>query len=91
MNRDDLLRMLDLHGKEAKPPPADEGGGLEIMPAEAPPPAASASPTALALDEWGLRRGREVLAESARIKALGLGAEAVADFHGAAFGAIRSL
>jgi hypothetical protein len=85
MNRDDLLRMLDLHGKEAKPPPTDEGDGLDIMPAEAPPPAASSSPTALALDEWGLRRGREVLAESARIQRLALGAEAVADFHGAAF------
>jgi uncharacterized protein with von Willebrand factor type A (vWA) domain len=39
----------------------------------------------LELDEWSRRRGREVLAESERVRKTGLGEEAVADMHGAAF------
>src|SRR5205823_7873364 len=53
---------------------------------------APASPTALHLDDWGLRRGRDVLRESERLQEClaGLGdeerqAHAVADFHAAAF------
>src|SRR4051812_30832406 len=73
--------MLDLGGKEAAPKEATE---LAITPTQ-PRPSAAASPTALELDEWALRRGREVLAESDRIRQTGLGEDAVADMHGAAF------
>jgi uncharacterized protein with von Willebrand factor type A (vWA) domain len=82
VNKDDLLRMLDLSGKEAAPEKAEE---LAITPVAAATAPASAEPTALELDDWGLRRGREVLQESERLQALALGEHAVADFFGAAF------
>src|SRR4051812_44703310 len=73
--------MLDLQGKDAR----EEGAAdVPIARADA-PPAAHTSPTALELDEWGLRRGREVLAESERLRQTGLCEDAAADFHGAAF------
>jgi uncharacterized protein with von Willebrand factor type A (vWA) domain len=81
VDSDDLLRMLDLHGKEAAREDAAEPA---ITPAGA-LGAADASPTALELDDWGLRRGREALAESDRLRQTGLDENAVADFHGAAF------
>src|SRR4051794_8259671 len=74
--------MLDLQGKDAAP--KEESADVPITPADAPPPV-HASPTALELDEWGLRRGREVLAESERLRRTGLCEDAAADFHGAAF------
>src|SRR5262245_5032716 len=74
--------MLDLAGKDAAREEAAEPA--ITTPAEAPRKAA-ASPTALVLDEWGLRRGREALAESERLRQTGLDDNAVADFHGAAF------
>lgn len=90
MSNDDLLKMLDLPGKE----PAPTDSALNLMPGgdAAGTPPASASPTALKLDEWGLRRGEDVLRESARLQecladlaGLDEQAHAVADFHGAAF------
>jgi uncharacterized protein with von Willebrand factor type A (vWA) domain len=81
MDSDDLLRMLDLHGKET---PREEAIEPAITPSEVPVPA-HASPTALELDEWGLRRGREALAESERLRQTGLDENAIADFHAAAF------
>jgi uncharacterized protein with von Willebrand factor type A (vWA) domain len=88
MTDEDLLRMLDLKGRA----PAAEGGPLAIRPGEETKPTAPASPTALHLDDWGLRRGRDVLRESGRLREClaGLGdeerrAHAVADFHAAAF------
>jgi uncharacterized protein with von Willebrand factor type A (vWA) domain len=81
MDRDELLNMLDLSGKEITPQEARE---LAITPTEA-EPIREASPTALELDEWGLRRGREVLDESERAQQTGLDEHALADFHGAAF------
>ncbi|MFO0877571.1 MAG: hypothetical protein U0840_09365 [Gemmataceae bacterium] len=42
------------------------GDGLIITPVEAGTPEIAANPTALEIDEWGLRRGRELLTESAR-------------------------
>jgi uncharacterized protein with von Willebrand factor type A (vWA) domain len=80
VDRDDLLRLLDLEGKED--PEATEGP--DIRP-DVPVPARAASPTALRLDGWALRRGRDLLKESERMQGMGLGAEAVADFHGCAF------
>ena len=80
MNRDDLLKMLDLGGHEAAPR-VDSSLAFSLGPA-AP---ALESATALVLDGWGLRRGEEVLAESERLAKTGLDAHAAADFHGAAF------
>jgi uncharacterized protein with von Willebrand factor type A (vWA) domain len=78
----DLLKMLDLGGEDPRPtPPADTA----IAPLGPTTPATPAGPTALDLDAWGLRLGRELLAESDRIKGLGLDEFAVADFHGCAF------
>src|SRR5947209_739084 len=79
MDRDELLKLLDLDGRAA---PAGDDGPAVTPAAAGPPP--SAHPTALDLDDWALRRGRELLAESGRLAALGLGEHAVADFHGAA-------
>jgi hypothetical protein len=72
--------MLDLAGKDAER--VDSVEPAILTPSEA-PRKADASPTALALDDWGLRRGREALAESNRLKQTGLDDNAVADFHGA--------
>jgi uncharacterized protein with von Willebrand factor type A (vWA) domain len=83
VNREELLKMLDLVGKEA--PPARQDAELEITPHEGDSSGGPASPTALELDGWGLRRGREVLEESERLQRLDLSAEAIADFHGCAF------
>jgi uncharacterized protein with von Willebrand factor type A (vWA) domain len=81
MDKNDLLKMLDLGGKEAPPQEATE---LAITSTDT-QPKASASLTALELDEWALRRGREVLADSERLQRTGLDELAVADMHGAAF------
>ena len=76
MNKDALLKLLDLGGVDAVP---DEPGGVSFTPTAIPPPA-FAYPTALDLDDWGLRRGKDLLAESERIRRLGLDADAAADF-----------
>jgi uncharacterized protein with von Willebrand factor type A (vWA) domain len=88
VSNEDLLKMLDLAGKEA---PA-EVKDLTIAPAEPRAKEAPASPTALRLDGWGLRRGADVLRESERLRdclaTLGdreTQERAAADFHGAAF------
>ena len=88
MTNDDLLKMLDLDGQERSP----KGEPLAITSGEDCKPQAPASPTALHLDSWGLRRGRDVLRESERLQEClaDLGDEehrghAVADFHAAAF------
>jgi uncharacterized protein with von Willebrand factor type A (vWA) domain len=88
VSNEDLLKMLDLAGKEA---PA-EVKDVTIAPAEPRAKEAPASPTALRLDGWGLRRGVDVLRESERLRdclePLGdreAQERAAADFHGAAF------
>jgi hypothetical protein len=81
MDRDELLRMLDLIGKEVAP---EEARDLAITPTEQ-QPTKPASPTALELDEWGLRRGREILDDSERAQQTGLDQNAIADCHGVAF------
>jgi uncharacterized protein with von Willebrand factor type A (vWA) domain len=83
VTRDDLLKMLDLAGKEAVP--AEGATDLAITPTTPTPPSAAASPTALVLDSWGLRKGEELLASNDRIKALKLESHEAADFHAAAF------
>src|SRR5437660_712783 len=64
MSNDDLLRMLDLEGKEA--PPTNEP--LPITAAGVGAKSTPASPTVLCLDDWGLRRGEDVLRESERLQ-----------------------
>ena len=81
MSPDELLQLLDL---KAQPPP-------ERTPPLAPPepdsrsPAGAARPTALEVDAWGLRRGRDLVAESVRLQHLGTDALAAADFFAAGF------
>jgi uncharacterized protein with von Willebrand factor type A (vWA) domain len=88
MTNDDLLKMLDLEGRE----PVAKCEPLAITSGEQTKPTAPASPTALHLDDWGIRRGQDVLRESERLQGClaELGdeerqAHAVADFHAAAF------
>src|SRR5688572_8666298 len=81
MNKDDLFKLLDLNGKEAPP---EEVAELTIMPSVS-PLAGEVSPTALELDEWSLRQGRNLLAESQRLQSLAVDEHAVADFHACAF------
>ena len=80
MNPNDLLKLLDLGGKEAAPP----GDPVVIEPSEL-PASVSRHATALEIDEWGLRRGRDLLAESERLRQVGTDAFAAADFFAAAF------
>jgi uncharacterized protein with von Willebrand factor type A (vWA) domain len=81
MDPNDLLRLLDLDGKPPDPPPdsptvSTPAGG---------PPSGDAGPTALDIDAWGLRRGRDLVAESDRLRKSGTDAFAAADFFAAAF------
>src|SRR5205085_106683 len=78
MSNEDLLKMLDLGGEEAPPQgealPITAGGGETTAPA---------SPTALRLDAWGLRRGEDVLRESERLP------QCLADGCGGEVGGLR--
>jgi hypothetical protein len=80
MDKDQLLKLLDLGGQEV----TASTQGLTIA-ADDPSPNDAASPTALELDEWALRRGRDLLAGSQRLQELGQGEFAVADLHACAF------
>ena len=81
MDAKDLLQLLDLDSKPPDPPLA--ASALSIN-AEA-KPSVPASPTALVIDAWGLRRGRDLIAESERLRNAGTGEFAAADFFTAAF------
>ncbi len=81
MDPKDLLRMLDLDGR----PPDRAAGEAVVTPGDGSPPAADASPTALELDAWGLRRGRDLVAESDRLRAAGTDEYAAADFFACGF------
>src|SRR4051794_4937030 len=81
MDPKDLLTLLDLGGKLPDAPA--ESGVIAASPTSTPP--ADASPTALAVDAWGLRRGRDLVAESDRLKAAGTDPLAAADFFACAF------
>src|SRR5262245_32591060 len=87
MDRDELLRMLDLDGAEPDPPPADAPADdpLAAPAAEGGTPPGATNPNALEVDEWGLRRGRDLLHEHAALGHRGLDEHAMADFHAAAF------
>ena len=79
MDPNELLKLLDL---KAKPPPTDAPAGPAASPG---PPAASKCLTALEVDAWGLRRGRDLLAESERLRQACTDAFAAADFFAAGF------
>ena len=80
MDPNELLKLLDL---KAQPPPArNTDDGAAPNPGTQP---TAASPTALEVDEWGLRRGRDLVAESERLRACGTDEFAAADFFTAAF------
>ncbi|MBA4192840.1 MAG: hypothetical protein C0467_33175, partial [Planctomycetaceae bacterium] len=83
MDPNDLLKMLDLNGKPPRPPDKS----LSITSHEAVPHESTEakSPTALVVDEWGLRRGRDLIAESDRLKKSCGDEFAAADFFGVAF------
>jgi uncharacterized protein with von Willebrand factor type A (vWA) domain len=74
--------MLDLGARPARPPD-DTPPVVAAGRAAEPPP--EASPTALAVDAWGLRRGRDLVAESERMRKCGTDEFAAADFLTAAF------
>jgi hypothetical protein len=80
---DELLKLLDLSAKPARPPDgappsaADDATSPEIVEPK--------SPTALRIDEWGLRRGRDLVAESERLRQAGADEFAAADFFAAGF------
>jgi len=82
MDSKELLALLDLKG-EAIPAAAASTlitAGETLLHAHA-----HASATALAVDAWGLRRGRDLLAESERLRATATDEFAAADFFCAAF------
>jgi len=54
-------------------------------PALSSPSTEAASPTALVVDEWGLRRGRDLIEESERLRNADIDEFAAADFFGIAF------
>jgi uncharacterized protein with von Willebrand factor type A (vWA) domain len=74
MSNDELNKLFDL-----------EGGSMPSLGFETTQKPAEASPTALKLDQWSLRKGTELLAESPRLRKLNLSSVAVADLHAAAF------
>jgi uncharacterized protein with von Willebrand factor type A (vWA) domain len=79
---DELLKLLDLGASPARPPDdAAPPGPDAAVPGESSP----ASPTALELDEWGLRRGRDLVAESERLRRCGADEFAAADFFAVGF------
>ena len=79
MDQHDLLKLLDLN---AKPPPS---AVVTTIAAAESTPSAATNPTALRVDEWGLRRGRDLVAESERLRKAGTDEFAAADFFAAAF------
>jgi uncharacterized protein with von Willebrand factor type A (vWA) domain len=83
MDPNELLKLLNLSAKPTPPPEST----LPLASSEttSPHPIGSTNPTALEMDEWGLRRGRDLVAESERLRKSGIDEFAAADFFGAAF------
>ncbi|WP_088260908.1 hypothetical protein [Fimbriiglobus ruber] len=82
MDPKELLKLLDLDGRPPDPP-----GTSPIGPSAPDETRVSvgASPTALEVDAWGLRRGRDLVAASDRVRVAGADAFAAADYFTAAF------
>ncbi len=83
MDPKELLKLLDLNEKPARLP--DASLPTSVVDETQAETRAPKSPTALEVDEWGLRRGRDLVAESERIARTGADAFAAADFFSAAF------
>ncbi len=81
MDSKDLLKLLDLGARPRDAPASDTT--TVVMPSES--AARPGSPTAFSVDAWGLRRGRDLLAESERMRQARTDAFAAADFFTAAF------
>jgi N-acetylmuramoyl-L-alanine amidase len=79
MDSQDLLKLLDLNSKPPTSPDDSTFGSLE------PATPAPGGPTALHVDEWGLRRGRDLVAESERLRSFGTDELTASDFFTAAF------
>ncbi len=83
MDPNELLKMLDLSGKPAPPP--NISSTITSSKVTQPENTEPKSLTALEVDEWGLRRGRDLIAESERLKRSGTDEFAAADFFSVAF------
>src|SRR5437879_3758683 len=81
MDAKDLLTLLDLDGT---PPNAITAAPELSIRTESHSPMPG-SATALDVDAWGLRRGRDLIAESERLQKAGTGDFAAADFFTASF------
>ena len=79
MNTDELWKLLDLDSVD---PALHSDSMLKPAPLTS---TESKFPTALKLDDWARRQGLELHECSDRLRQLGVTADAVADFHGAAF------
>lgn len=79
MDPDELLRLLDLGATPPPPTPQHPPPGTPTGPPGTP------SPTALEIDAWGMRRGRDLLSDHAALRAAGVTGEEAADFFAAAF------
>jgi len=82
MDPKELLKMLDLDGK---PPDAPTESGVVASAAAEHVTPPDAGPTALEIDAWGLRRGRDLVAESDRLRKSDTDEFAAADFFACAF------
>jgi uncharacterized protein with von Willebrand factor type A (vWA) domain len=82
MDPSELLKMLDLSAKSSSP---DKTIPITTTNSTTTTPVESVSPTALEVDEWGLRRGRDLVVESERLQRVGTDDLAAADFFCAAF------
>jgi uncharacterized protein with von Willebrand factor type A (vWA) domain len=83
MDPNELLKLLNLNAKPTPPP--ESSLPLATSETSSPHPTGSTNPTALEVDEWGLRRGRDLVAESERLRASGADEYGAADFFAAAF------
>ncbi len=82
MEPNELLKLLDLSAKPARPPGGAAHPTGNAIGADTAEPK---SPTALEVDEWGLRRGRDLIAESERLQKSGTDEFAAADFFAVGF------
>src|SRR4051794_25047841 len=83
MDPNELLKLLNLNAKPA--PTSDSTSPTTSTETPAPENAETVSQTALEVDEWGLRRGRDLVAESERLRKAGTDELAAADFFAAGF------
>lgn len=87
MDRDELLRMLDIKSK-----PVDKPSVAPVPTVERRAPTTEEmSPTVLELDAWDISRGDELLHDHHSLAEKGVDSFSMADFHGATFNSEVSL